>query len=104
MQSIGLTPNNLVGVNTTSVSTNISTPAEAQKKFSVFLKESINEVNAAQIQSDEVTKKMALGENVDLHTVMITSQKASVMLQTTIEIRNKAVEAYQEMMRRLMGA
>lgn len=99
MQSIGLTPNNLVGVNTTSVSTNISTPAEAQKKFSVFLKESINEVNAAQIQSDEVTKKMALGENVDLHTVMITSQKASVMLQTTIEIRNKAVEAYQEMMR-----
>ena len=99
MQSIGLTPNNLVGVNTTSVSTNISTPAEAQNKFSVFLKESINEVNAAQIQSDEVTKKMALGENVDLHTVMITSQKASVMLQTTIEIRNKAVEAYQEMMR-----
>ena len=99
MQSIGLTPNNLLGVNTTSVSTNIATPAEAQKKFSVFLKESINEVNAAQIQSDEVTKKMALGENVDLHTVMITSQKASVMLQTTIEIRNKAVEAYQEMMR-----
>ena len=99
MQSIGLTPNNLLGVNTTSVSTNISTPAEAQKEFSVFLKESINEVNAAQIQSDEVTKKMALGENVDLHTVMTTSQKASVMLQTTIEIRNKAVEAYQEMMR-----
>ena len=99
MQSIGLTPNNLVGVNTTSVSTNISTPAEAQSEFSVFLKEYINEVNVAQIQSDEVTKKMALGENVDLHTVMITSQKASVMLQTTIEIRNKAVEAYQEMMR-----
>ena len=63
MQSIGLTPNNLVGVNTTSVSTNISTPAEAQNKFSVFLKEYINEVNAAQIQSDEVTKKMALGEH-----------------------------------------
>lgn len=99
MQLIGLTPNNIIGANTTSISTVASTPAEAQKEFSVFLKESINKVNAAQIQSDAVTEKMALGENVDLHTVMITSQKASIMMQTTIEIRNKAVEAYQEMMR-----
>jgi len=99
MQLMGLTPNNIIGANTTSISTAASTPAEAQNKFSVFLKESINEVNAAQIQSDAVTEKMALGENVDLHTVMITSQKASIMMQTTIEIRNKAVEAYQEMMR-----
>ncbi|MBD3109448.1 flagellar hook-basal body complex protein FliE [Bacillus sp. AGMB 02131] len=77
----------------------IATTAEAHKKFSSFLKDSIEQVNAAQLQSDAVTEKLVRGENVDLHTVMITSQKASVMMQTTLEMRNKAVEAYQEIMR-----
>ena len=77
----------------------VSTPAEAQSKFSTFLKDSINKVNDAQIESDKVTEKMIMGENVDLHTVMITSQKASILLDTTIQVRNKAVEAYQEIMR-----
>ena len=53
----------------------------------------------AQVQSDELTNKMANGENVDLHTVMIASQKASISLSATLEIRNKVVEAYQEIMR-----
>ena len=52
-----------------------------------------------QIQSDTLTEKLALGKEVDLHEVMIASQKASVTMQLTLEIRNKAVEAYQEMMR-----
>ena len=46
-----------------------------------------------------LTNKMANGENVDLHTVMIASQKASISLTATLEIRNKVVEAYQEIMR-----
>ena len=73
--------------------------SEAQKSFSSFLKNSIEKVNETQIQSDKLTEKLALGQDVDLHEVMITSQKASVAMQLTLEIRNKAVEAYQEMMR-----
>lgn len=76
-----------------------STPFEAQQSFSKMLKESINKVNEAQIQSDKMTEKLVLGENVDLHEVMIASQKASVTLQATIEVRNKVIEAYQEIMR-----
>ncbi|WP_234978476.1 flagellar hook-basal body complex protein FliE [Bacillus tuaregi] len=75
------------------------TSSEAQKSFSTFLKESIEQVNQAQIESDKLTEKLALGQNVDLHQVMIASQKASISMQMTLEIRNKAVEAYQEMMR-----
>ena len=75
------------------------TPSEAQKSFSSFLKNSIEKVNETQIQSDTLTEKLALGQEVDLHEVMIASQKASVTMQLTLEIRNKAVEAYQEMMR-----
>ncbi|KIQ95261.1 Flagellar hook-basal body complex protein FliE [Anoxybacillus thermarum] len=74
-------------------------PAEAQRAFSQFLKEAINEVNKQQIESDLLTTKLAKGENVDLHNVMIASQKASVSLQLAIEVRNKVIEAYQEVMR-----
>ncbi|CUA80114.1 flagellar hook-basal body complex protein FliE [Anoxybacillus suryakundensis] len=74
-------------------------PAEAQRAFSQFLKEAIHEVNKQQIESDQLTTKLAKGENVDLHNVMIASQKASVSLQLAIEVRNKVIEAYQEVMR-----
>lgn len=74
-------------------------PFEAQQKFAEVLKESLNKVNEAQLQSDALTEKLAKGGNVDLHEVMIASQKASVTLSLTMEIRNKAVEAYQEIMR-----
>jgi flagellar hook-basal body complex protein FliE len=76
-----------------------ATPYEAQKSFSSFLKDSIEKVNQTQIESDKMTEKLALGQDVDLHQVMIASQKASVTMQLTLEVRNKAVEAYQEMMR-----
>ncbi|MEQ2526479.1 flagellar hook-basal body complex protein FliE [Robertmurraya yapensis] len=79
--------------------TSSTTPFEAQKSFASVLKESIEKVNQAQLESDVMTEKLARGENVDLHQVMIASQKASVTLSATMEIRNKVVEAYQEVMR-----
>ncbi|MEG0385763.1 flagellar hook-basal body complex protein FliE [Solibacillus cecembensis] len=75
------------------------TSADAQKTFANTLKEAISNVNAQQVQSDTMTQKLISGGDVDLHEVMIASQKASVTLSATIEIRNKAVEAYQEIMR-----
>jgi flagellar hook-basal body complex protein FliE len=79
--------------------THTYTPYEAQQSFASFLKESINNVNDLQINSDKMTEKLVRGENVDLHQVMIASQKASVTMQATLEIRNKVIEAYQEVMR-----
>lgn len=75
------------------------TPAEAQKSFGSFLKEAINDVNANQAESDRMTEKLVLGEEVDLHEVMIAAQKASISLNATMEFRNKVVEAYQEIIR-----
>lgn len=67
--------------------------------FSNVLKDALNEVNTEQLQSDDMTNKLINGEQVDLHNVMIASEKAAVSLQTTLAIRNKVVEAYQEIMR-----
>lgn len=75
------------------------TPHEAEKSFGAFLKDAIQDVNNQQIESDRLTQKLALGQEVDLHNVMIAAQKASVALNATMEIRNKVVEAYQEIIR-----
>ena len=75
------------------------TPFESQKSFGTFLKDAIQEVNVQQIESDKMTQKLILGENVDLHNVMITAQKASIALNATMEVRNKVIEAYQEIIR-----
>ena len=73
--------------------------SEAQQNFANTLKDAISKVNDQQVQSDVATNKLINGENIELHEVMIASQKASITLNTTIEIRNKVVEAYQEIMR-----
>ncbi|WP_088005921.1 flagellar hook-basal body complex protein FliE [Indiicoccus explosivorum] len=74
-------------------------PFETQQAFGEMLKNAIGEVNNAQQASDVMTRKLVQGEQVELHDVMITAQKASVMLNTSMEIRNKAIEAYQEILR-----
>lgn len=75
------------------------TPYEAQKSFAETLKNAISAVNDTQNQSDQLTNKLINGENVDLHEVMIAAEKASVTLNATIEVRNKVIDAYQEIMR-----
>lgn len=83
---------------TNKLTTQVS-PFEAQQSFSNTLKKAISAVNEQQITSDNMTNKLITGQDVDLHEVMISAQKASITLNTTIEVRNKVIEAYQEIMR-----
>ncbi|WP_445683662.1 flagellar hook-basal body complex protein FliE [Sporosarcina sp. FSL K6-3457] len=75
------------------------TPYEAQQNFGSYLKTAIDNVNTKQFESDVMTQKLVMGENVELHDVMITAQKASIALNATMEVRNKVIEAYQEIIR-----
>lgn len=75
------------------------TPFEAQQNFSAMLNDAIHQVDHTQKVSDTMTAKLAKGEDVDLHNVMISAQKASIALNATVEMRNKVVEAYQEIIR-----
>jgi len=67
--------------------------------FGELFKKALNEVNATQKESDKLTSQLVTGEVQDVHEVMIASQKASLSLQLTVQVRNKVVEAYQEIMR-----
>ena len=80
-------------------STSKLSPAEAQAGFGDFLKTAIESVNEYSKASDIATEKLINGGNIELHDVMIASQKSSITLNATLEIRNKVVEAYQEIMR-----
>ncbi|WP_203246221.1 flagellar hook-basal body complex protein FliE [Sporosarcina beigongshangi] len=75
------------------------TPYESQQNFGSLLKNAIEGVNTKQYESDLMTQKLVMGENVELHDVMITAQKASIALNATMEVRNKVIEAYQEIIR-----
>ncbi|OMP68597.1 flagellar hook-basal body complex protein FliE [Domibacillus epiphyticus] len=77
----------------------VSTPYEAQQKFADFLKDSLNNVMKNEEHSNSLQAKMIRGEDVDIHQVMAAAQKSGITMQLTIEMRNKAVEAYQEIMR-----
>ncbi|GAB4288082.1 MAG: flagellar hook-basal body complex protein FliE [Methylophaga sp.] len=68
--------------------------------FGEVMQNAVGQVNALQKNSGELKTAFELGDpNVDLADVMIASQKASVAFEATLQVRNKMVEAYQEIMR-----
>ncbi|MGE5559965.1 MAG: flagellar hook-basal body complex protein FliE [Chloroflexota bacterium] len=74
-------------------------PAALASSFSQMLSSALKQVNDLQVQADDLAAKLATGEVSDAHTVMIASEKATLALQLTLQIRNKVIEAYQEIMR-----
>jgi flagellar hook-basal body complex protein FliE len=63
------------------------------------LKSKLDEVNDDQIQADEATQSFIQGDNVDIHQVMIATEEAKMSLQMAVQVRNKLVEAFQELNR-----
>lgn len=75
--------------------------AESSTKvsFSDALKASLQNVSNAQIQADDMGKKFAAGDDsVSLSDTMIAMQKASISFQATVQVRNKLVSAYHDIM------
>jgi flagellar hook-basal body complex protein FliE len=64
------------------------------------LKEAISEVNELSNTADvAIQKQLASGETTDLHSTMIALEKAEVSFQLMMQIRNKILQAYEEIMR-----
>jgi flagellar hook-basal body complex protein FliE len=69
------------------------------KKFENVLTEFIGEVNTNQIDSKNITEDFIGGKDVELHEVMIAGEKAKTSLELLMEIRNKTVDMYKELIR-----
>jgi len=77
-----------------------SQPAQSGKvDFSNVLKSSLDSVSQAQSKSEAMQKAFVLGDDkVSLSDTMIAMQKASINFQTTVQVRNKFVQAYNDIM------
>ncbi len=67
--------------------------------FATALKASLDQVNNVQLQSEQLGKRFVMGDDsVNLSDVMISMQKANITFQTTVQVRNKLVSAYHDIM------
>ncbi len=67
--------------------------------FSALLKSAVDEVNSAQMDAKQLTRQFEAGNpDVNLQDVVLSLQKASLSFQTMVQVRNKLVSAYQEIM------
>ena len=69
------------------------------KSFSDMLKTSLSEVNQIQKDADLAIQKLAAGDEKDIHQTMIALEKAEISFKLMMQVRNKIIEAYQEVMR-----
>lgn len=79
-----------------------STPGAQEvpaQDFSTLLKSAVDEVNSAQMDAKQLTSQFEAGNpDVNLQDVVLSLQKASLSFQTMVQVRNKLVSAYQEIM------
>jgi flagellar hook-basal body complex protein FliE len=69
------------------------------KKFGNVISEFINSVNMEQQNADKLTTDFIEGKNVELHQVMVATEKAKTSLELLMQIRNKAIDMYKELTR-----
>lgn len=78
-----------------------STDATREKDgaFASVLERYIRGLDETLKQGEESTLRLLAGEDIDLHSVVIAQERAALELSLAIQVRNKIIEAYQEIMR-----
>jgi flagellar hook-basal body complex protein FliE len=91
-------------LNTPSIGSTPTVPAgtpagNAGGGFGQALTNAISGLSESQNAADNASVRMAAGEPIDLHEVMLSRETASLQFQLAVQVRNKLVEAYQDVMR-----
>ena len=86
----------------TSGASDSASGAASGPSFGQMLQSALGQVSGLQDHASQMTTAFAQGRTGDIHGVMIASEQATMALQLTTQIRNKAVDAYQEVMRMSM--
>ncbi|MCX7922370.1 MAG: flagellar hook-basal body complex protein FliE [Clostridia bacterium] len=99
-----------MAINGLNALSNISSPSLFESKtiqnnenkvenFGEYLKSALDKVNDLQMESEALKNDFAAGKTDNIHQVMIAGEKADLALQFTMQIRNKILDAYNEIMR-----
>ena len=71
----------------------------AEQSFGKILSDTISQTNDMQLQGDAAVRQLNAGESKNLHEAMIAMEEADISLRFLVQVRNKAMDAYQEIMR-----
>ena len=75
---------------------------KGSEEFGNMLTTAINSIDSLQNKAADSVQKFLTGENEELHTTVLATQKASLAFELGLQVRNKVVDAYQEIMKMQM--
>ncbi|HTD29459.1 MAG TPA: flagellar hook-basal body complex protein FliE [Xanthomonadaceae bacterium] len=87
------------GANVVALPNHTSPQATQPTDFGQMLSDGISKVDSGLQVADQQLRAMAAGKGVEVQDVMISMEKARMNLMFMVEVRNRAVDAYQELMR-----
>lgn len=83
-----------------SIKSKIQSPQEKPgESFSAVLKNALNEVNNDQLKAETSIQDYISGKETSLHNTLISLEKADISFKLMMQVRNKLVDAYQQIMR-----
>ncbi|CCJ34710.1 flagellar hook-basal body complex protein FliE [Caloramator australicus] len=91
INSITLDTSSLLKVSSDNTKNNVN--------FEEYLKKALDRVNEKQVEAENATIDLITGQAQDIHQVMLATEEARLTLELAVQIRNKLVDAYQEIMR-----
>ena len=74
-------------------------PPRASEDFASVLKNALSDVNKTLLDSERMDNLLAQGKLPNIHDAVIAAEKASLALSLAVQVRNRIVDAYQEVMR-----
>lgn len=88
---------NSSNVSATDGSSDQTVAAAGNVDFSSILKQKLGTVNDQQVSADDTTTQFIQGKDVDIQQVMLSTSEAGMSLDMAVQVRNKMVDAYQEL-------
>lgn len=95
----GLNPAYGIAGNLPKTAVDSTSGAQAVESFGTLLASKLADLNGVQQRSDQLAVKAATGELQDIHEYTIAANEAAVATQLVVAVRNKGVEAFNEIMR-----
>jgi len=86
----------------TDLAPGIASGQPAGESFAGMLGQMVSDVNNKQLAAGQAVADLQAGKNVPLHQAVIAMEEANVSFQLMVEVRNKLLESYQEIMRMQM--
>jgi flagellar hook-basal body complex protein FliE len=84
------------GLGSASAMTPASQTASPFDDFVQITAQAAGNVEAALANADQFATRLAVGEDVDIHSAILAMEQASIAVDMTLQIRNRALEAYRE--------